>query len=1179
MKARLKCSGGCACRAVVLVVVAVSLVLLECMPGLAQAATLRLQSAQGRVEIQTGGRGAWAAVKRGSQAASPGDHVRTGPNGSVYIVLAGGQRVALGPNTEVVLREPDNPRGWRVVLGRVLTFLTGRQRLEVRTPAAIAAAEGTVFQLDVGADGTTVLTVADGVVRFFNELGSVTVLGAQQSTASPTAAPTRPITVDPSSLIAWEANLQTLIIELEYPQVSTDVQELERELPARQDAVRQNPQDAAAHAALAEVLLDLGRTEEGQAEAQQAADLAPQEAAYMGLLGHALLQAGRPAEAEARFSQAAQAEPGNARWQLGLGLVALGQRDSGPSIPLLEQAAATDATDPLPHAYLAAAHLRAGDLEAADAAASEAVRLGPGNHLANTYLAYVRLAQGRVDEAVAASGAAAEAAPRSALAHEALGTALFFAGDLVGAREELDGAVELNPLSASGHLTRAKLLAAEDDVEGALDEAQLATALNPQSAPARSTLGLLQLLNNDQERAGRQFEAALALDPNLAEARTGWGLVLAKRGRLREAVAQQEAAVALDTGSAAAENNLGAVYAASGRMQQAVEHLERAIELQPGWGMPYANLALVHLEQNRFREALDAGERAVELGERSPFVHTVLARVYRRQGRTDRALAELRQAIALDETYPAAKFQLARLYLAQDRARDAVREVVHAVTTDPSAMLETRRYARTENTLSGGRYGLLHYDARHSSQAAEGRFSYFVSGQFEDSDGFRAFNQDRQEWFAEVIAGHQAGPDQSLVLFGTFFDREAGVPGPLGMGSLGDVDDRQDFSGHDAVLAYRHRLSSDVTAIAKYSFRRSLFRFRNPDSLLGGDTNPFRELVGDEFEHSPEIRVDAELSERYSLRFGYSHLREDQDLHGVFGVVDPGTGMVSFQPFALRPTPETDTAWLEWQARFSDRFHLLVGSYWGSETGAPTVWLPKVVAVCRPNRETWVSLLATPIFRSDAAELAPVEALADPRGLGFLDFVEGGAGRSYELRYQRVTGRSSAITTSLSHQRVRGLLVNMQDPALTGLPTRALVGQGHRWVADAAYERWLTDNVTGRAWVRWQDSEARFPQVGVSGTEWPYTPEWQAGGRVDYVDANGWRIGLEGVWVGDRFHDPRNTRPVGEYPVINLRAQYQRTLHENYFLQVGNLTGRDYQTYLGFPQPRTAVVGGVEYRF
>jgi len=1138
-----------------------------------------VESARGRVQIQTGGKGAWKAIGRGLREASAGDHIRTGRNSSVRIVTDEGARIALGPSTEVVLREAGRPRGWRVTVGRVWAAITGARRLEVRAPGAIAAAEGTTFQVDVSEDGTTVLTVAEGRVAFYNDLGSVTVLGSQQSTARVGEAPTRPIVVDPSSLTAWEANLQTLIVALEYPLVSTSPAWLQEELARREQSVTARPDEAAAHAALAEVLLDLNRTEEAVAEAQRAVEIAPEQMPLSGVLGYALLQAGRPEEAREQFARASEAEPAEARWQIGLGLVALGQRDAEPAVDILRRAAELAPEDALPQAYLSAAYLRAGDLAQAEAAASQAITRDPGSALANTYLAYVRLAQGRPDEAVTAAGTAVREAPRSALAHEALGTSLMFAGQLGEAREKLDQALEFNPVSASSHLARAKLLAAEGEIAAALEEAQVAVGLDPQSAPARSTLGLLFLLNGDPQRAGHQFEQALAMDATLSEARTGWGIVLTKRGRFREAVEQQKLAVSLDTDSASAQNNLGGVYASLGRMEEAIEYLERAIELQPGWGMPYANLAVVHLEENRYREALDAGENAVALGERSPFTHTVLARIYMRQGRTDRALAELRQAVALDQWYPQAHYQLARLYVEQGRSRDAVREILGALISDPSAMLETRLYARTENTLAVGSYDTLHDDGHHSGQTGDGNLSYYASWLHARSDGWREVNQDTKESFLETIAGHQSDPSHQFVFFGTFFDRESGMPGPHTEGSPDDADDRNDFSGYQALMAYRARLSPAVKGTLKYSFTESDLQSRNPDSMTGGDANPFLDLNNESSRRSPEVRLDAVVGRRSVLTVGHTRVSDDITSHGLASIFDPGTGEMVPTAFHAQSTNRMDTTWLESATDLSDRFHLTLGNYWGRHGSAASVSAPKVVAVYRPDPATSWSFVVNPIFRSDASELAPVEALADPKGLSHLNFTAGGEGRTHELRYQRQGGRSRTVTASLAYQKVKGLLIDVEDPAWTALPRRVLTDTGERWIADAAYEQWISRTVSGRLWARWQSSSGSFPDLQEGETEWPYLPEWQVGMRLDYIDENGWRLGLEPVYVGDRYANPQNSRELDSYFLVNLRVQYQRSLRQSYFVNVINLTGEKYETFAGSPQAGRAIIAGLLYRY
>ncbi len=1146
--------------------------LLVAAVGDALAQNARITRITGQVTHRAGATGDFATSRVGVLLA-PGSRVRTGANGRAEIAFPNGAVFRMSERTDLVIQSASSSR---VSRGQIYARIVAGTAVQVGGATATAAVRGTTLELTVADDDTTTLTVGEGEVEFFNDLGRVTVLAAQQSMARPGEAPTRPIAVDPSSLMAWEATIENLMIEVEPPpQVDTDPQRLEEALTQRQAAVQAAPGDAAAQADLARVLLDLRRTDEALAAAQAAVAATPDVPEYRGVLGWALLQAGRAEEAGEAFAAAAGAEPGNAQWPTGQALAAMTADRTDEAAGLLSAAAQADPTAALPQAYLAAAQLRLGDLAAAADAAQAAVRLGPDQYAGYVYLAHVRLLQGDVAGAVQAGATATQLAPESSTARTALGTAHFFGGDLDAARPELEQAVALDPLSPRAHLSLAKLLAADGEIDRALEHGHAAVSMNPASAPARSTLGLLLLLSGDPWAAGEQFEQAVELDPELAEARTGWAQVLQRQGRFREAMGQQEVALSLDTDSASIQNNLGGVYAARGEFEPAIEHLQRAIDLQPGWGMPYANLALVYLEQAQYAEALAMGERAVELGERSPFVHTVLARIYGRQGRTDRALSELRAAVALDEDYPQAHYQLAKLYLEQDRSRDAVREILGALTYDPSAMLESRLYARSEIT---GRLGSYHVDGYISGQASDGRLSYFAGGMYEDSTVWREVNQDRTESFLEVIGGHQSDADRQLVLYGSWFDTDAGLPGPVTAASLGDPDDELSFRGWDALLAWRQRLSRDVTATLKYTWRESEFDFTNPGALSPGDATPFRQLSNDQSQQMPEVRVEARLDDNTRLRAGYAYQFSDEDRSGVVGAIDLDAEEVAFEPFAGSTSPDAQSAWFEVESQVSDQLSLLAGGRWGREEGGPDVSLPRLVALYRPDRSSWLALTLDPIFRSDIAELAPVEPLADPFGLRYLNFAEGGAARSWALRYQREAGPDGTITGALAWQDVEGLLIDTQDPSMTGLPARTLMGDGHRWVADVSCEHRLADGISGRLWVRWQDTEGDFPELALTDMAWPYVPEWQGGARVDYLDRAGWRVGLEGIWVGERPHDPQRTIIVPDYFVVNLNAQYQRNLHESYFIQVRNLTDENYQTWLGFPQAGVTIYGGVQYR-
>jgi outer membrane cobalamin receptor len=84
---------------------------------------------------------------------------------------------------------------------------------------------------------------------------------------------------------------------------------------------------------------------------------------------------------------------------------------------------------------------------------------------------------------------------------------------------------------------------------------------------------------------------------------------------------------------------------------------------------------------------------------------------------------------------------------------------------------------------------------------------------------------------------------------------------------------------------------------------------------------------------------------------------------------------------------------------------------------------------------------------------------------------------------------------------------------------------------------------------------------------------------LDYINARGWLVGLEATVLGERFHDPANTREVSGHALLHLRVEYRDGLHRNYFLRLANLTDREAETFEGFPQAgRTALVG-LQHRF
>jgi hypothetical protein len=288
----------------------------------------RLEGQSGTVRVQRAGQPHWLTVARpADRLLYAGDAVLTNQRSSAWLItIPDGNRMYLGPRTHVVLPGgPTAPRGnggvIRALAGRLLIWILGDRDMEVGSAGAVASARGTKFALEVGADDVTTVTVLEGMVTFHNDLGTATVQAGQQSTAAPGRAPSRPMAVDPSQYLEWEATLDDAWLDFEMrhdPSRLPDQAEASAEAPrAKADA---SPNDAAAQRQAGEALHDAGDFSAAETYYRRAVGLDPAPATRVAL-GYSLLAQGRvaqapgaeaegePTAAETEFAAAAQAAP------------------------------------------------------------------------------------------------------------------------------------------------------------------------------------------------------------------------------------------------------------------------------------------------------------------------------------------------------------------------------------------------------------------------------------------------------------------------------------------------------------------------------------------------------------------------------------------------------------------------------------------------------------------------------------------------------------------------------------------------------------------------------------------------------------------------------------------------------------------------------------------------------
>ncbi len=1145
----------------------------------------RLEQVVGTVKVQRGGKGPWfAADSPAHRSLYAGDHVQTYQRSRVT-VLIDGARVTLGPQTEVAVPVPGakqatagGSRIWAVA-GRVFIWLVGARDLEIGTAGAVAAARGTKFVLDVGPEGATVLTVVEGEVEFYNDVGSVMVGKGEQSSASPGSRPTRPKAVDLSQYLEWEASLENVWMGFEMRHFPGEpLADLQKRAEDARKQAEAAPNDLQAQLRAGDLLHDIGDLAGADAAYRRAVGLAPDDAAGHVSFGYNLLAQGNRAEAGAGFERAAQLAPTSAAPLVGqaIGLIASGTKEGNEGADaVLKRACALEPANSLAYVATGLLAMRRGDAGAARAALQHAIELDRSAYLAHSYLSVVALAEGNSPAALESARQAVQLAPSSAVAHEGLATALFFTGALKEARGEVALALEADDNSAVAHLLSAEIYVAAGDFDRALDEAQVSVTLDPTLSTAYSLLGMISLAQNDYPHAERAFTKALALSPNLAAARTGLGATYARQGRLKAALDMQQAAISLEANLASAHNNLGAALLARGHLKEAVAAFETAAKLEPTWAMPHANHALADIELFEYAGAVREAQLAVRLGDESARTHTTLARVYLKQNRTNAAWAELRRALELDQNYALAHLEIAEVYVNLGRSGDALREQLEAVALQPSSILESRAYDRTEVQASGG--DSLDTRLRTEARSDGGQTSYYASVEHQQIDGDRPHSLAEQTTGVGVL-GHQSGPDQTSALYVSAQHESQDVPGAQQKtGEPEDSDFRSTFNGAEAQLLARTPVGRDGRVTLKLGYRSSVLEDHNPDSLMP-DPKPFRELDLRSTGPLIEARLDQRFSSRQRTVAGAAFFDESRVVSGLVGQTNPpgSPEPVTWIPFRNEATRPAGTFYLEHTMRLDPHTSLMVGGRLVTAEAATPILRPKAYLTHQIGRDQTLVLLTRPVLRDDVSEISPVDHWALTDTFTPLSFASGGFTQSYELQYQLLPKNGTVLRVAGFYHTLRNFIVCLNAPqwateqAVLFLPKASLQG------GEIEFERPLTHELSAGVTARLTDSDNHL----VSGKHIPFEPRWTGQARLDYLARCGFRADAVWVFVGDRFADPANTVKAGSYDVVNLLlSQRYSLLHGEVFVVVNNLFDRHYAFWPGYPEPGREVEGGVLYRF
>ena len=171
-------------------------------------AAAEIISLQGTGDQRTATAADWQPA-RPAQALATGDFVRTRQAAKMALLFADDTQLRLHQNTVLQVKGVATPAQPVTTLllsaGRAWTQTkrADGSRLNLETPAAVAAIRGTDWDLAVDDDGRTVITVLSGTVEFSNAQGQVSVGANEAALAEVGKAPVKLVLSQPRDRIQW----------------------------------------------------------------------------------------------------------------------------------------------------------------------------------------------------------------------------------------------------------------------------------------------------------------------------------------------------------------------------------------------------------------------------------------------------------------------------------------------------------------------------------------------------------------------------------------------------------------------------------------------------------------------------------------------------------------------------------------------------------------------------------------------------------------------------------------------------------------------------------------------------------------------------------------------------------------------------------------------------------------
>jgi tetratricopeptide (TPR) repeat protein len=570
----------------------------------------RIVEIENVVETLSGGSSGWA-VARKDQPLAVGDGVRTRERSRATARLTDLYSMRMNEMTTVTVSPPllDETKP-KLDLASGSAFIFSRERtseLDIKTPAANGALQGTQLYVSVGPDGRSFFQAFEGSVEVSNPQGQVTIAAGEAAEAIPGQAPKRTAMIEAKNILQWA---------LYYPAV-VDAGELEGT-----PAFRPADETPAATNLPPPAISALGAYRQG--DLLHAVSLLP-HAATSGESGaclHAaiLLAVGRVDEAEASLKRVSPQNPKRRSLERVIAAVKFEEQPEWTTDDL------STASEAMAQSYYLQSRSR---LEEAREAARRATELSPENGHAWARLAELEFSFGRTRQAKEALERGLALAPRNAQAHSLQGFVLSAENEIPKARESFERATQLDGALGTGWLGLGLTKIKKGDLLGGRGDLQTAATVEPLMSFYHSYLGKAFSMEGLRDDARRDLDLARHLDPNDP---TPWlysAIESQQNNETNRAIGEMQESIRLndnrrvyrsrfllDQDRAVRGANLAAIYQNNGMNEVAIREAARAVQSD------YTNASAHRFLSNAFNSLRDP--KRISLRYETPWFNELL---------------------------------------------------------------------------------------------------------------------------------------------------------------------------------------------------------------------------------------------------------------------------------------------------------------------------------------------------------------------------------------------------------------------------------------------------------------------------------------------------------------------------------------------------------------------------